>query len=56
MVSSGDVLFDDATIKALKGLIDNSVKEFIELTSVFRTSGPIMGIETIILSTLDIKK
>ena len=56
MMSSGDVLFDDAEIKSLTFLIENSVNEFIELTSVFRISGPIaVGIDAIIISSLDIK-
>ena len=56
MKSSGDVLFDDAEIKSLNQLIDNSVNEFIELDLVFRILGAIaVGIDAVILSTLDIK-
>ena len=44
-------------INLLKKLIDNSVNEFVKLTSAFITSGPIVvWIDGIIFSTLDIKK
>ena len=53
---SGDVLFDDAEIKSVNWLIDNSVNELIELTSAFGISGLIaVGIDAIMVSILEKK-